>query len=281
MKAKNPMTESIQKIKMCLYYRKIFKNNRADVDSLFSMLADQQSKDTLANLMKAYTRIYGKPEYYLSKAANAPCTLYHFSTKTGYKVFGTENPYFLKEIFSFNDSTVYLDGGAYIGDTIETLFKLIGKNLIYVYAFEPNHETYEKLKKTIGKFELSGEYLNLGLSSHDGVEQFYLSDSGSRISKSGDTSVQVINTGRFLSELQVHLPTFIKLDIEGSEQEVLDSAQDYIKNAKPDLAISVYHKLEDLWEIPLMIHKFCPNYKIYLRHQSNYYTETICYATVR
>lgn len=255
-------------------------NNKVKIDSLKSLLIDQKSRDTLSNIMKAYTKILRKPEYYLSKAVNTQCNHYHFTTKEGYKVYGTENPYFLQEIFTFKESTVFFDGGAYIGDTIETLHKLITENLIYFYAFEPNYESFEKLKYTINRTGLSGDYLDFGLSDHDGVEQFDLCDSGSRISKEGGTSIRVLNTGRFLNELQENLPTFIKLDIEGSEQEVLNSAQCYIKKHQPDLAISIYHKLEDLWEIPLLINKICPNYKIYIRHQSNYFTETICYATI-
>ena len=77
-----------------------------------------------------------------------------------------------------------------------------------------------------------------------------------------------------------YLSNFIKLDIEGKEKEVLMDIEEYIAEQMPDLAICIYHKVEDLWEIPMMIKKINPKYKIYIRHHSNYYTETVCYATV-
>ena len=72
--------------------------------------------------------------------------------------------------------------------------------------------------------------------------------------------------------------TFIKMDIEGSELKALEGAKGLIKKYKPKLAISVYHKPEDIVELPLYIKTLIPEYKLYLRHYSNFYRETILYA---
>jgi hypothetical protein len=59
---------------------------------------------------------------------------------------------------------------------------------------------------------------------------------------------------------------FIKMDIEGSEMEALKGAASTIKNRKPCLAISVYHKPEGIVTIPAFLQNLVPEYKFYLRH---------------
>ena len=68
------------------------------------------------------------------------------------------------------------------------------------------------------------------------------------------------------------------MDIEGAEYKALLGAEKTIKKYKPKLAICIYHKPEDVWEIPWLIHQFNPNYKFYLRHYSLTSPETVLYA---
>jgi hypothetical protein len=71
------------------------------------------------------------------------------------------------------------------------------------------------------------------------------------------------------------------MDIEGSEIEALKGAADTIRTKKPRLAISVYHKPEDIIEIPAFLKELTPDYKFYLRHDCLVnLTETILYAVL-
>ena len=74
--------------------------------------------------------------------------------------------------------------------------------------------------------------------------------------------------------------TFIKMDIEGSEREALKGAERVILRDKPRLAICVYHKWEDLYEIPMMVKRMAPEYRLYLRHHSDTAMETVLYAVI-
>ena len=68
------------------------------------------------------------------------------------------------------------------------------------------------------------------------------------------------------------------MDIEGAEMEALKGAESIIKSQKPKLAICVYHKEQDMTEIPIFIKKLVPEYKLFMRHYSNDAGETVLYA---
>lgn len=72
--------------------------------------------------------------------------------------------------------------------------------------------------------------------------------------------------------------SFIKMDIEGAEMDALHGAAELIKSKKPKLAICIYHKLEDLWEIPLYIRSLVVGYDFYVRQHTPLYLETVLYA---
>jgi hypothetical protein len=62
--------------------------------------------------------------------------------------------------------------------------------------------------------------------------------------------------------------SYIKMDVEGAEIEALRGAEETLNRCKPKLAISAYHKREDIYELPLIIHQIYPKYRLYLRHLS-------------
>ena len=72
--------------------------------------------------------------------------------------------------------------------------------------------------------------------------------------------------------------TFIKLDVEGSELETLIGAEKSIRKYKPRLAVSVYHKPEDLWVLAEYIISLDLDYKLYMRHYTTCNYETVLYA---
>ena len=95
------------------------------------------------------------------------------------------------------------------------------------------------------------------------------------MSETGETEVQARRLDDVLAGRKV---TFIKMDIEGSEMAALRGAERIIREQRPRLAISIYHKPEDMWEIPSYILQCHPDYKLYVRHYSISDTETVLYA---
>lgn len=60
--------------------------------------------------------------------------------------------------------------------------------------------------------------------------------------------------------------------------QALAGAKKTIKKNLPKLAISIYHKPNDLFEIVNQINSYTNNYKFYIRHYSDYMFDTILYG---
>ena len=74
--------------------------------------------------------------------------------------------------------------------------------------------------------------------------------------------------------------TYIKMDVEGEEKAALVGGNYVIKNNRPRLMISGYHKVEDMWEIPEIIWEIDKNYKIYVGHAPGVSMELEFYCTI-
>lgn len=274
----------ITRIKESLYFRKIYKKNSENIKKLLLDLEDKISRDTVKKIIKARVSWLRDSTYYWRKIAVDECTEFSFIDNNGYNVLNTENPYFRDEFFKLDYSNLVLaDGGAYRGDTITQLDQLSGRQFKYIYAFEPLEENYLVCQQVISKRKLNDKVklVKIGLSNRKEIARFEnqgeLADAnmGQYVEICTDVASKYINM-----QMQYDV-NFIKLDIEGKEKEVLADLREYISQKKPDLAVCIYHNIEDLWEIPLIIKNIFPEYKIYIRHNSNYYTETVCYASIK
>lgn len=72
----------------------------------------------------------------------------------------------------------------------------------------------------------------------------------------------------------------LKMDIEGAELSALAGARESIRKWKPKLAICIYHKKEDLWEIAEYILGIEPEYRLYMRNYEDTATELVLYAVM-
>ena len=74
---------------------------------------------------------------------------------------------------------------------------------------------------------------------------------------------------------------FIKMDIEGAELEALSGAQESLRKFKPNLAISIYHSLEDFSGIAPWINKLHLGYNFHIRHFTIHQEETVLFASTK
>ena len=146
-----------------------------------------------------------------------------------------------------------------------------------VYAWEPDEINRCRLIATCEARKYQNiEIIPLGLWSKK--TELHFNQQGkdwSKISEDGSYTVVVDSIDNICWENRV---TFIKLDIEGSELEALRGAEKIIRRDKPRLAISIYHKPQDYFEIPLYIKELVPEYKLYIRHHKFNKNDTVLYA---
>lgn len=182
------------------------------------------------------------------------------------------------DIFGPAENEVFVDGGAYNGDTIRSLISVFGKGTAYykkIYAWEPDPDNRKRLIENCKGLK-NIEILPFGMWDKKTMLSFQTNgDFDSRFSKDGTLQVPVDSIDDLCSDEKV---TFIKMDIEGSEINALHGAEKVIRRDKPRLAICIYHKPEHFYEIPFLIKEMVPEYKFYIRHHSGYASETVLYA---
>lgn len=229
--------------------------HRDEIMEVMSFLADGASRDI-------YTKII----------------LHHLTwDRTLFKngVSPIRNEYY-HEIFKLDRDEVFVDGGAYDGDTVLKFLETVGGRYRHIFAFEPDREVFARLRKNMKPRQLPNLHLvraGLGKATSEMLFESEGTISG-RISKKGKVRIQIVPLDKYIS----FSPTFIKLDIEGAEPDALSGAKKILAALKPKLAVCLYHRPRHVWEIPLLVRKLNPDYKIYIRHYSETVHETVCYA---
>ncbi len=172
--------------------------------------------------------------------------------------------YYDCDVLQGEEEEVFVDLGAYTGDSIEGYIKTYGKYK-KIYGYEMTPTTFETLKqnmriynniecrqKAIG--EKNGKIYIKSVSDED--------PSSNKVDNQGNVAIEMVSLDEDITEKI----TFIKMDIEGAEQAALKGAKNHIQLSKPKLAVCTYHNNEDIWKIPQMIYEMNPEYKFYMRY---------------
>lgn len=159
----------------------------------------------------------------------------------------------------------FVDLGAYTGDTIRELLQHTGGAYAGITALEPDRRSFQKLMR-YAQESLDGsrvQMLQAGAWCTDMVKGFNAAAGRqSKLSQEG-TQTQMRSVDSVLGGQPC---TMLKLDVEGAEREAIAGATQTIQRHMPKLNIAAYHKSEDFFELPLLLHEMCPSYRFYLRH---------------
>lgn len=169
---------------------------------------------------------------------------------------------------------VFVDCGAYDGDTILKFNQFVNGKCEKFYAFEPSEENCSMLKRNTSMLE-NAVIVRGGVWNKRDTLYFNVNSTASTISESAtENKIEVYPIDEVVGNDKV---TFIKMDIEGSELKALEGAKETIKHNLPKLAICTYHRRDDLIDIYRFMKQF-ESYKVYLRQHAYAAVETVMYG---
>lgn len=255
---------------------KVIEDHMDEINSVLELLDDEKSKEV-------YLQFIDKVKYNIKDYSDIADDLYEH--------------YFSDDIFRYGEKEVLIDGGAFDGDDtvrfdsiLSSLNLEIGKSL----CFEPDTSNFGKTYRNLEKYYGEKVFLDDNRQIAKG-EHFTVFKAGLYNKKSGigfceygahssrftqddvGVSVDAVMVDDIAENEQI---TFIKFDLEGADIPALEGAENTIKRCKPKLALSIYHNIEDLWEIPLLVKKMVPEYKLFVRHHTIYLWDKILYAAI-
>ncbi len=216
----------------------------SDIERVYSMFADDKSRQVFESILKY--KITGELKYLRE------CT--------------TETDEAFESIIKLGSDETYVDLGAFNGDTVLDFAERT--NYVYkeIYALEPNKRNYKKLLRNTENLENTYTFNCAAWSENTTLIFNTGGGRQSQVSQKGiETQARCVD-----SILNSKKATYIKFDVEGAEREAIRGCVKTIKTHSPKLCVAVYHRLFDMFDIPLQIEKINPNYKFYLRHYPYY-----------
>lgn len=233
-----------------LFTKEYIEQHEKEFDEVYNILADEESRRVYIDILNF--KVSGKIKYLLSS-------------------FCDKNSIY-SDILKLTDNENIIDLGAYDGDTIKEFTTATNGKYEQITAFEPDAKSYKKLIKNTENMQNLTTY-NMGAWNKKDTLIFSANAGrNSKLSSSG-TSINVTD----IDSLNLS-PTFIKMDIEGSEMKALEGMEKTVKAYLPKLYICAYHRNEDLYALALKVRNLSKKYKIYFRHsryipawESNFY----------
>ncbi|NMC64439.1 MAG: FkbM family methyltransferase [SAR324 cluster bacterium] len=189
----------------------------------------------------------------------------------------SEALYFPGAFWKLSSREVFVDVGACTGDTLEDFLRVSNGSFKKYLAIEADPHNFKILQKSIPEsFSERILAFPLGAGAKRHQVPFLFNQGGeSRVDLGASSKVEVVPLDELLFDETV---STIKIDVEGYEKEVLEGARRTIVQQSPKLAVSVYHNIQDLWEIPLWLERNNPGYKFYLRHHTPEIYDTVLYC---
>lgn len=228
-------------------------DNRLRIATLYLMLADDFSRSVLDGLLLFRLTLD--------------------STIVGKIASPYSEEFFAEDVLSFNAGEVFVDGGAFDGDSYQR-FAEMAPEFAKAYLFEPDAAIYQRAEQRVAG-DPRASTCNFGLWSRTGELRF--SSTGGMdgaICDDGDIRIQVVAIDEFIQDKVTH----IKLDVEGAEEEALLGARRQISDSRPTMAVALYHRAADLWKIPTLIETLGGQYLYSIRHYSQTVDDSIVYA---
>lgn len=225
-----------------LFTLDFYKENFEKFEKAYSLLADEKSKELYADIIRF--KITGDISYLRRAVCPKECE---------------------KELLDFDKYKTFIDCGAYNGDTAKKFISDC-KNARTVYSIEPDRKNFKKLS-AYAESETTVNILpfNFGVWNKKDIAEF--TAGGNRNSAIGTQNLKKtepveLNT---VDSIGITDADYIKYDVEGAETEALYGSVTTINSSMPDMLVSLYHRSEDLFSLPILVNELFPDYSLYLR----------------
>ena len=224
-----------------IFDKAFLKMHLKELETVYALLEDEESKSVFLDFLKF--QICGDFE-----------DLEHAVS---------EKDEIFESILKLGKTESYLDLGAYRGDTIAEFLHYTDGQYASIWAVEPNKKTFEKLEEFIASQKLSPcKAIHAAIAKGNGILHFSGDGRHNVMDENGKIEVPALS----VDSLSPPVPfSYIKADVEGLEKEMLLGAKRTLEENKPKLNLALYHKSQDVFELPLLLKRLVPSYRFYLR----------------
>ena len=236
---------------------KLLQVHQQQIDSVYSNLKDESSRKMFKGLLK-----------------------YRLTMDPSYLVIADYDQYFHPVVQPVPDDVI-VDAGAWKGDVSISFAKhLVGR--CKIYAFEPAAGNILDMQIDIRKEKLIDVIIPVNKGVWHTEQQFRLNtsanyDQGFYLDENGTELIELTGLDQFSKGIDQTI-NFIKMDVEGAEVPALNGAEQLIRKNHPRLQICVYHRPEDLWEIPEIICGLFGQCDFYFGHHGQHLHESVLYV---
>jgi FkbM family methyltransferase len=189
---------------------------------------------------------------------------------------------YFPDVLELRPDEVFVDCGAYDGDTVLSYLDACGGRYERIFALEPDPATFRRLTSRMAHVERAVP-MNRAVGARPGRLRFVAS--GGLSSHAASAGANGLEAGGEMLEVDVAVldeltprPTYVKMDIEGFERDALEGARNLLEAGDTAFAVTLYHRMRDLWQLPVFIRACAPRLRLFLRHYAEDWAETICYA---
>ncbi len=222
-----------------IFNKEFLKNNLDAIEKAYLSLADEQSKNVFESILKF--QITGNLNYCFECESD-------------------KNEAF--EVLNLNQKESFLDLGAYRGDTIQEFLQHV-ESYEKIVAVEPDKRTFKKLQINCESLK-NCTCINNAIWNENCTIEF--DDNKGRGGSAKDTGIEIGAVSvDFLTEKYGGF-TYLNIDVEGAEKELLQGAENTLKQYKPKLCMAAYHRSEDIFDLVNRVKNLNRDYKIFLRH---------------
>jgi FkbM family methyltransferase len=269
--SRNPLAiilTPVQFAKMCVANGLVLKNywltgdttylpsSKQEIEDLKNLLDDEQSRELVNQIIKyridGFVEDIPKPEPF-------------------------EDQYLPSELPTPPNSLNMLELGSYKGEDLKRFISR-SKEINFAFCLEPDFENYQALVLQVKELNVSNVF-PLPIGAWEVTSQLKFASNGqtgAQIDELAENSILVMKLDDLVGSSLIN---YIKMDIEGAEIQAIEGLKKTIYTQTPHLAISVYHKPADLWEIPFKINQLAPNaYAFFLRVYGHQTFDTVLYC---